>query len=164
MAMLLNMVSSLWCVGDTDVRLSATWLGRFSKTARSHPCHGETRGHWSHRAAPSMRRRSLADDLSESAAEGAQAAEAHVKTNVGDIEIGPSQQIHRPLHPPALQIAVRCLAEGGPESSDEMGFGHAGDASERRDIEPLRVRAIHGVTGAEHAAVRLFDAAAHVSI
>src|ERR1700694_1723147 len=127
MAMLLNMV--VLAVKRWVIRTSGyppPWLPRFSKTARSHPCHGETRGHGSNRAAPSMRRGSLADDVSESAAEGAQAAEPHVKKNVGDIEIAPSQQIHRPLHPPALQVAVRCLAESGPESSDEMGFGHAG--------------------------------------
>ena len=102
-----------------------------------------------------------ADDRAERPAEGAQAGEADVEADVGDAPIGLAQQEHRPLYPPPLQVAVRRLAERGPEYADEVRLRDEGDLREPWDVERLRVVAVHRVAGAQHAAVRLFDGATH---
>ena len=51
----------------------------------------------------------------EGAAERAEAVEADVEADIGDAAIGRSQQEHRALDAPALQVAVRRLAEGVAE-------------------------------------------------
>ena len=72
-----------------------------------------------------------------------------------------TQQEHRALDAPALQVAVRRLAERGPEGADEVRLGDVGDAREGGDVERLRVAAVHRVAGAQQSAVGVFDGAAH---
>ncbi len=52
------------------------------------------------------------------------------------------------------------LAERRSESSDEVRLGDARDACQRGDVQRLRISAVHGVPGAEQAAIaRLVNAA-----
>src|SRR3954453_14549131 len=95
----------------------------FSETARSRPGHREARRDELGVAARAVGGRGLADDLAERPAERAQAREADVEADLGDAAIGLPQQRHRPLDAAALQVAVRGLAEGGAESTDEVGLG-----------------------------------------
>src|SRR5205814_9446238 len=93
---------------------------RFSKTARSDPRHGEAgRNRWQLTAGAIVGWR-LAHDLSEGASEGTDAGEADVETNVSDISVGASEQVHRPLDPPPLQVSMGRLAESIAERPDEM--------------------------------------------
>src|ERR1700731_1114270 len=55
---------------------------------------------------------------------------------------------------------MRGLAERGAERSDEMRLRDVGDAGEGRNIERLRIGAVHRIAGAQHPAVRLLDGAA----
>src|SRR2546430_9178286 len=137
---------------------------RFSKTAGSHPAHRVARGRENHVAASPIVGRGLAHDLAECAAEGAEAVEAHVEADVGDAPLGSAQQVHGPLHAPALQVAVRRLAERGSECADEVGVGDVGDFGQTGDVQGLRVDAVDRVAGAEHATVELLDGKGHEMI
>ena len=72
------------------------------------------------RPAPPICGRRLADDVAERPAERPQAGEPDVEADVGHAAVGLAQQEHRPLDPPALQIAVRRLAERGAKRPDEV--------------------------------------------
>src|SRR5436853_3840591 len=96
----------------------ASRLG-FSKTARSCPGHRETVRHGHDRAALAVGRRRLANDCLKTAAERAQAVEAHVEADVGHASIGGTQQEHRPLDPAALEIAVWRLAKSRAKGPNE---------------------------------------------
>src|SRR6266550_4083763 len=115
---------------------------RFSKTAGSHPAHRVARGRENHVAASPIVGRGLAHDLAECAAE----------------------QVHGPLHAPALKVAVRRLAERGSECADEVGVGDVGDFGQTGDVEGLRVDPVDRVAGAKHAAVELLDGEGHEMI
>ena len=52
-------------------------------------------------------------------------------------------------------------AEGRAKDPNEMRVGDIGDARQLRDVERLRVVAIHRVTHAQHVTVRPFDGSAH---
>jgi len=95
----------------------------------------------------------FADDLPESAGEGAEAREAHVEADVGDAALGLAQEEHRPLDAATLEVAVRCLAEGGSEGADEVRLRDVGGPGEAWDVQRLRVAAVHRVPGAQEAAV-----------
>src|SRR5262245_36720492 len=110
---------------------------RFSKTARASPRHHEAGRHRRHLSLLPEAGRRLADDLVERAAECAQAAEADVEADIGDAAIGRSQQEHRALDAPALQVAVRCLTEGVAEGANEVRLRDLGDLREMRDAERL---------------------------
>src|SRR3954451_14050871 len=101
---------------------------RFSKTARSRPGHREAVRNGLRLGARAVRARRLADDLAEGPAERAEAAEADVEADVGDAAIGLDEQEHRPLDAPALEVAVRRLAEGGAEGADEVRLRDVRDA------------------------------------
>src|ERR1700704_2329206 len=120
----------------------------FSKTARSSPGHGEAVWDGFDRPALTVRRRSLANDVTKAPAESAQAVEANVEADARHAAVGRPQEEHRPLDPAALQVAVRGLAEGRAKGSDEMRLRDVRDLRQGRDIEGLGVRTIHGVTGA----------------
>src|ERR1700737_1018752 len=136
----------------------------FSKTARSCPCHREADGHGDDRSALAVRRRCLADDVAEATAEGAETGEAHVQADVGHAPVGRAQQKHGALDSAALKVPVRRLAKGRSKGSDEVRLRDARDSSEGRDVEWLRIGAVHGVAGAEHPAIDLLDGAAHCVI
>src|SRR6059036_1287188 len=53
-----------------------------------------------------------------------------VEANIGYAAIGLAQQEHRALNAPTLQVAVRRLAKGGAEGTNEMGLRHDGDTSQ----------------------------------
>src|ERR1700687_3103747 len=133
----------------------------FSKTARSGPCRRESGGPGDDRSALPARRRCLADDVAKATAEGAETGEAHVQADVGHATVGRAQQEHGALDSAALKVPVRRLAKGRSKGSDEVRLGDARDSSEGRDVERLRVGAVHGVAGAEHPAIDLLDGAAH---
>src|SRR3954454_24338008 len=84
---------------------------RFSETARSRPGHRKAvRDRQRHRAQPVLRRR-LPDDRAEGPAERPEAGEAGVEADLGHAAVGLAQQEHRALHAPALEVAMRRLAE-----------------------------------------------------
>src|SRR5919204_5685444 len=114
----------------------------FSKTARSHPRHREACRRVDPRAARAIVAWAHAHYFAERAAEGAETSEANVEADVRDASPPLAQEEHGPLHPPALQVAVGCLAEGGAKGADEMSLGHAGQARQRQDVERLRVAAV----------------------
>jgi hypothetical protein len=93
--------------------------------------------------------------------ERAEAAEPDIEADIGDAAVRRSQQEHRALDAAALQIAVRCLAERVAERADEVRRRHLRDLREARDAERLGKRAIHGVPGAKHLAIALFDRSRH---
>ena len=84
-----------------------------------------------------------------------------VKADVAYAALGLTQKEHRPLDAAPLEVAVRRLAEGGPEGPDEVRLGDVGDLRKGRDVERPRVVAVHGVARAKHPAVGLFDRPAH---
>src|ERR671937_2081881 len=97
---------------------------RFSETARSRPGLGEARRDRAQiRSPPPVDRRRLSDDLREGPAERPQAGEADVEADLAHAAVGLAQEEHRPLHAPALQVAMRGLAEGRPEGPDEVRLG-----------------------------------------
>src|SRR5689334_24968708 len=102
--------------------LLAVFRGRFSKTAGSHPRHREARRGVDDDAPGAVFRGVLADDVAESAAERAEAGKPDLEADVGDASLRFAQQEHRPLNAPALQVAVRRLAEGRAESADVVGL------------------------------------------
>src|SRR4051794_32075609 len=108
-----------------------------------------------------VRRRRLADHRRERPAERAQAGEPDVQADVGDAAPGRAQQVHRAFEAPALQVAVRRLAERRPEDADEVVGRHVRDPGDRGDVERLGVDAVHRVAGAQHPPVALLHRAAH---
>src|SRR4051812_44518053 len=97
------------------VSMGATLIARaargFSETARSRPRHREAVGHGLRLDTRAVLRGRLADDRAEGAAERPQAGEADVEADVRDAAVALHEQEHRPLDAPALQVAVRRLAE-----------------------------------------------------
>src|SRR5262245_8871244 len=135
---------------------------RFSKTARSRPRLREAGGHRAQICRPlAVRRRRLADDLVKRAAERAEAGEADVQADVAHAALGLAQHEHRTLHPPALEITMGCLTEGGAKGPDEVRLGDVGDPRERLDVERLREVAVHCIARSQHAAVGLLNGSAH---
>jgi hypothetical protein len=112
-------------------------------------------------APPAVAGGRLADDGPEGAAEGPKAREADVEADVGHAAVGLHEQEHRALDAATLQVAMRRLAERGPEGPDEMRLGHVGDAREGADVERLRVAAVHRVARAQQPAVGVLDGPAH---
>ncbi len=98
---------------------------RFSKTARSRPRHNEARRSGRHASSLAELRRRFAHDVAESAAERTQAAEPDVQANVCHAPIRGAQKKHRALDAPALEIAMRGLAE----SSEKVRMKCASDTS-----------------------------------
>src|SRR5215471_15263011 len=92
---------------------------RFSKTARPRPGHHEAGRHGRHLSLLSEAGGRFADDVAKRATERSEAAETDVEADVRHAPIGRSQQEHRALDAPALQITVRCLAERVAERADE---------------------------------------------
>jgi hypothetical protein len=108
--------------------------------------------------------RRLADDGPERAAEGSEAGEPDIEADVSDTSVGLAQQKHRSLDSSPLEVAMRRLAEAGPETADEMGLRQAGHRRNRANVERLGVGAVHGVAGAQQAAIQLLDSPAHASM
>src|SRR5690349_4062460 len=101
-------------------RLSPAAARVFSESARCRPVPGhlhaarDVRPPIALRALPVFGWR-LAEHVAESAAEGAQAGEAHVEADLGHRQVAVAQQRHRALDAAALEVAVRRLAEGVAE-------------------------------------------------
>src|ERR1700687_2622133 len=123
--------------------LGTNLLLGFSETARSHPAHREAGRHGKDQLAISVFSRSVADDFGEGPAEGTQAVEANVHANVRDASLGLSEQEHRALDAPALQVAVRRFAKGRLEGPDEVGLRNVCDFRQVCDVEWQGVRAVH---------------------
>src|SRR5256885_4544557 len=136
----------------------------FSKTARSCPGHREAGRDGLDRPALAVDGRRLADDLLKAAAEGSQAVEANVEAGVRYAAVGRPQQEHRPLDPAALKVAVWRFAEGRAKGSDEVRLRDVRDLGEGGHVEGLGVGTVHGITGAQHPAIRLLRGAAHAGI
>src|SRR5258706_1253407 len=134
----------------------------FSKTARSHVGHREAARHRLDFGALAIFGGGDADDVTKCATEGADAVEADIEADVGDAALGFAQLEHGALDRPALEVAVRRLAEGRAERPYEMVLRDERDLGEVVDVERLLVRAIDRVPGAKHAAIELLDGAAHV--
>src|SRR3954469_11249526 len=135
--------------------LAAAARPGFSETARSRPGHGEAGRHGHAGGARAVLGGRLAHDRAERPAERPQAGEADVEADVGHAAVGLDEQEHRPLDAPALEVAVRRLAERRPERPDEVRLGDVGDPRERGYVERLRVAAVHRVAGAQQTAVGL---------
>src|SRR5438445_1928481 len=133
----------------------------FSKTARSHVRHREARRQRLHLRARPIHARGHPDDLSESAAEGAQAREADVEADVRDGALGLGKLEHRPLDPTALKVSVWGLAKGPAEGPYEMSLRHVRHLSEVCDVERLGEGAVDCIARSEHTAVELLDRPAH---
>src|SRR5262245_54063121 len=96
---------------------------RFSEAAllprRARPGHRPACRHPQRRSlareALAVRRRRFTDDRAEGAAEGTEAVEPDVEGDLGDGTVGLAEELHRALHPAALQVAVRRLPEGRAE-------------------------------------------------
>ena len=95
-------------------------------------------------------------------AERAEAVESDVEADLGHGTVGLAQQLHRTLHPAALQVAVRRLAKRRPELAAEVRRRDVRDARERRHVERLRKRTVHRVASPQHPAVALLDGARHL--
>jgi hypothetical protein len=102
-----------------------------------------------------------AQDVAESPAECAQAAETNVEANVRYAPIRGTQEKHRALNPPALEIAVRGLAERRTEGADEVRLRHLRNSRELWDAEWFRKRAIHRIPRAQHPAIAFFHRSVH---
>src|SRR4029077_5423415 len=133
----------------------------FSKTARSHPGHREAGRDGKNELAIAIFGRGVANDVRERAAESAEAAKPNIETDVRAAPLSLPQQEHRTLHPPALKVPMRCLAEGGLEGTNEMGFGYIRDLRKVGKIQRLRISAIHGVARPQHSAIDLLYGPAH---
>src|SRR6266498_4258423 len=141
--------------------LVAVFREGFSETAGSGPAHHEARRHRLELAPLAILRGRDADDLAKRATERSQAAEADVQANVGHTALGLTQQEHRTFDAPPLQIAVRRLAECLFEGADEVRLGDDGDAGQVRNVERLRIGAVHRIARPQHASVALFDRPTH---
>src|SRR4051795_8487268 len=152
-----------WVMFSMAVTLVAPCTVGFSETAGSRPGHREAVRDVVGDAAVAVAGGRLADDGAEGAAERPEAGEADVEADVGHAAVGLHEQEHRALDPPALQVAMRRLAERGSEGADEMRLGDVGDAREGGDVEGTRIAAVHRVASAQQPAVGVFDSPAHPS-
>ena len=143
--------------------LAAVAARRFFENALSaggsQPRHSPARRNPQGRAVASeagaVARGRFTDDPSKGVAERAEAAETDIEANLRHRTIGFAQQLHRPLHPSALKVPMRGLAERGPELAAEVSRRDVSDACERRYIERLGERPVHRVSGPQHPAVAI---------
>ena len=133
-----------------------------SKTARPRPGHHEAGRHGRHLSLLPEAGGRFADDFVKRTTERAEAAETDVEADVGDAAVRRSQQEHRPLDAPALQVAVGRLAERVTEGANEVRLRHLSDPSKARNAEWLGERAIHRVSCAQHPAIAFFDRSRHL--
>ena len=110
---------------------------------------------------PAIGARRFADNSPEGSAVGPKAGETDREADVGDGAVSLTQQEHRALNSPPLQVAVGRLAEDGAETAAEVGWRDVGHRSDRSHVERLGVGTIHCVSGAEQAPVEIFNFAAH---
>jgi hypothetical protein len=93
--------------------------------------------------------RTLAGDVAENAPERSQAFPSRLERDVGDGQIGVTQQRLGPLDPPREQVAMRRQAEGMLEGAREVSLGDAAHARQPLD-RPLLVRGdVHAVFRAQ---------------
>src|SRR2546425_4927829 len=151
--------------GAGVARFSKCALSLWSLTGRARPRHRPARRHAQGRAvageARPVRRRRLADDRAERAAEGAEAVEADVEADLGHRPVRLAQELHRPLDAATLQVAVRGLPERRAELAAEVRGRDMRRAGERRDVERLRERPVHRVAAPQHSAASVPDGARH---
>ena len=89
-------------------------------------------------------RRRLADDLGEARTERAERRATDCDAGVGDRH-RLTQKSLRPLDPTCHEVGVRSLAIRRPELAREMSGRHERGSRHRRDVEGLRVAAVHEV-------------------
>src|SRR3954462_4990247 len=130
-----------WVMFSMAVTLVAPCTVGFSETAGSRPGHREAVRDVVGDAAVAVAGGRLADDGAEGAAERPEAGEADVEADVGHAAVGLHEQEHRALDPPALQVAMRGLAEGGPEGADKGRRGHRGAGPRRGVVGGARIAA-----------------------
>src|SRR6202171_5687871 len=102
----LSMSRHLCLVGvDVAATLGPPRSTRFSETARSCPSHGEAG--WNRLEGPALAIHTgrLPHDPVEGAAERTQTGEPHVEADVGDVAVGPAEQVHRPFDASPLEVS-----------------------------------------------------------
>ena len=104
----------------------------------------------------------LANDLAEGASKCAETVESDVEADLGDPPIGFAQQLHRTLHPPALQVAVRRLAKSSPKLAAEVRGRDMRDTRKGWYVKGLRKRTVHRVASPQHATIAILDGAGHL--
>jgi hypothetical protein len=112
--------------------------GHLLGNARRDPCDRD-------RGVASVDARRHADQLREASAERAERRTTNGETHLGDAEITPPQQGHRPLDAAGHQIAVRRLAVRQLELTAQVTGRHVRPARECLDVERLRVVAIDAI-------------------
>jgi hypothetical protein len=87
-------------------------------------------------------RRGLADELTKSGAEGAEAPEANSEADLGDGEPCVSQELLGALDAAPQEVLVRRLAEGLLEAADEVRSRRVRFAGQGGNVERLGVGAV----------------------
>src|SRR5260370_8071911 len=126
----------------------------FSKTAGSHVGHREAARHRFDLGPLAIFAGCDADDVTECAAEGAEAVEADIEADVSDAALGFAQLEHRALDPPALKVAVRRLAEGRAKRPYEVGLGDERNLGEVVDVHCLPLAPIDPAPAPKHPATQ----------
>jgi len=103
----------------------------------------------------------LTDDLTEGPAERPQTGESDVEADRRHGAVSLTQQEHRALNPPPLQVAMGRLAENRSEAAAEVGWRDVGDCCHRPHIERLGIGAVHGVAGTKQPPIEVLRLAAH---
>src|SRR5207248_751184 len=147
------------------------WRRCFSKTARLHRFSSpNTRAHRRQLHAVGRDDGTVSDpiarwrfthDLGEGAAERPEAGEAHVEADVGHAPLSLAEEKHGALNAPALQVPMWRLAEYRAEAADEVRGRDMGHGGHRADVERLGIGTVHGVAGAQKAAVQILGFTAH---
>src|SRR5207253_2510932 len=86
--------------------------------------------------------RRATDDLPKRPAERAEAHEAHVEADISHAAVALAEHELRALDAPALQVAMRGLAERRPERADEVRLRHVRDPRQCGDVERPPVVAV----------------------
>jgi hypothetical protein len=133
----------------------------FSETARSCPGHDKAGRSLNGLFTLSVFTGCNPDDVSKRPTERSEAGETDVETDVGHGSVRLAEHEHRAFDASSLEISMGRLSKRPLEGSDEVGLGNACDLRKIRDVERVRVRPVDGVSGAQHAAIQLFDSAPH---
>jgi hypothetical protein len=141
--------------------LGAVLCPGFSKTARSHPGHGEAGRDGKDELAIPIFGRRLTDDVCERSAESAEASKPNIEADICDTSWGLPEQEHRALHPAALKVPMRRLAKRSPKGPDEVRLRHVRDLGKVGDVERPGIGAIDCVAGSKHPPIELFHGPGH---
>jgi len=131
-----------------DARASSAlrFWGRGSRPHQDHATRDRRRRAGSEALRP-VRRRRLADEAPEQAAEGAKALEPDEDAHLRHAEVGGPEQVLRSLDTAPGQIGPRCLAVRLRKGPGEVVLGVAGLAGKCVEIERLGIGSIDEVVG-----------------